>query len=63
MQSRKRAMQRGHIDAFGYVPKHKTTKNRKGQQWRMQLITKTKFASDANQKIHVTLFHLNPEAV
>ena len=72
MQSRMRAMKRGHLDAAGYIPRHKTTKNRKGQQWHMQLITKgrslrpnakTKFASDANQKIHNTLFHLNPEAV
>ena len=60
MQSRMRAMKRGHIDAFGYLSRHKTTKNRKGQQYRMQLITKAKFASDANQKLHNTLFHFNP---
>lgn len=54
MQSRARALKRG---SFGV--RHKTTKNRKGQQYRMQLITKAKFASDANQKLHNTLFHLN----
>lgn len=54
MQSRNRAIKRG---SFGV--KHKTTKNRKGQQYFMQLITMSNTASDANQKINKTLIHYN----
>lgn len=56
MQSYARRMKRGTLSA-----RHKTTKNRKGQQYRMQLITMSNVASDANQKINKTLFHYNPD--
>lgn len=54
MQSKTRAMKRGTLGV-----RHKTTKNRKGQQYRMQTIVLHSVASDANQKCHKTLFHLN----
>ena len=41
--------------------RHKTTKNRKGQQWYMQTVVISNTASDANQKITKTVFHLNPK--
>lgn len=47
-------------NSFIYT-KHKTTKNRKGQQWRMQTVVISNNASDANQKITKTVFHLNPK--
>lgn len=55
MQSYERRMKRGTLGA-----RHKTTKNRKGQQYRMQLITMSNVAFDANQKINKTLIHYNP---
>ena len=63
MQSRNRAFKRGHLDAAGYIPRHKTTKNRKGQRWYMQTIVLHETASDANQKCIKTLLHINPKAV
>lgn len=56
MQSKMRAFKRGHMDAFGLVvPKHKTTKNRKGQRYVMQTIVLHAIASDANQKCVKTI--------
>lgn len=55
MQSKMRAFKRGHMNAFGLLPKHKTTKNRKGQRYVMQTIVLHAIASDANQKCVKTI--------
>lgn len=55
MQSKMRAFKRGHMDAFGLLPRHKTTKNRKGQRYVMQTIVLHAIASDANQKCVKTI--------
>ena len=53
MQSRTRALKRGVV----WGMKHRTTKNRKGQQRRMQTIVLHRVASDANQVCHKTIIH------
>ena len=55
MQSQARAFKRGVV----WGARHKTTKNRKGQKYYMQLITLHEIASDANQKCHKTIMHDN----
>ena len=39
--------------------KHKTTKNRKGQLYRMQTVIVSDRADDANQKLTKTIIHRN----